>query len=79
MLKVLFGTNSGCKKVNKMLTNKRNSNETDTHASRSGMENIVIFSKISKISDIFDIFDIFDIYRIFSIFSFYCVGLGDVN
>ena len=28
----------------------------------AGLENIVIFSKISKISDIFDFFDIFDIF-----------------
>jgi len=36
---------------------------------RTGLENIVIFSKISKISDFFDIFDIFDFFDIFDIFD----------
>jgi len=45
----------------------------------AGMENNMIFSKISKISDIFDISDIFYTYQIFSIFSFYSIGLGDIN
>jgi len=35
---------------------------------KTGLENILIFSKISKISDFFDIFDIFYIFYIFDIY-----------
>jgi len=38
---------------------------------QAGMENSMIFSKISKISDIFYFFDIFDIYPIFYIYIQY--------
>ena len=50
-------------------------NNSGQSALWTGLENIVIFSKISKISDNLDIFDIFDIYPIYFFFVRHVIKL----